>query len=400
MTTAAAELYLPVARYAERLHASAGDRHHVASPLGAWLLLALAAGAATGPVRDELAGALGADVPAAGRIAAALLAEPHPAVLAAAGTWVRPDARTDALRAWLSTLPPQVGTGDLPPQADLDAWAREHTTGLIERFPLTLTPQVMLVMATALATRVSWERPFELAPAAELGPSAALGVAGSVLHTPAGRGHDQFIAATERAGDVAVHAARAREGLTVVSVAAAPDVPAVDVLAAAYDLAPTVAAGRPGPRRSLWGLPLGDGPAWTLTERRALTTAPDGREERCTAVLPAWSARSEHELGLPELGFPAAAGAIAGLVGPGFVYQARQAAVARYHRVGFEAAAVSAMMVLTSAPVERDGLVRTARLRFGHPYAVVAVATGGGPWAGLPVFSAWVAEPEAATAEQ
>jgi hypothetical protein len=42
----ATELALPLARYAERFHAELGDGHHVASPLGAWLLLALAASAA------------------------------------------------------------------------------------------------------------------------------------------------------------------------------------------------------------------------------------------------------------------------------------------------------------------------------------------------------------------
>jgi hypothetical protein len=36
-------------------------------------------------------------------------------------------------------------------------------------------------------------------------------------------------------------------------------------------------------------------------------------------------------------------------------------------------------------------------LRFAHPYAVVAVATGAGLWGGLPVFSAWVAEADADT---
>ena len=39
------------------------------------------------------------------------------------------------------------------------------------------------------------------------------------------------------------------------------------------------------------------------------------------------------------------------------------------------------------------GRRREAELRFDRPYAVVATATGAGPWAGLPVFSAWVAEP-------
>jgi hypothetical protein len=43
------------------------------------------------------------------------------------------------------------------------------------------------------------------------------------------------------------------------------------------------------------------------------------------------------------------------------------------------------------------GKRREAELRFDHPYAVVATAAGAGPWAGLPVFSAWVTEPEDAT---
>ena len=52
-------------------------------------------------------------------------------------------------------------------------------------------------------------------------------------------------------------------------------------------------------------------------------------------------------------------------------------------------------------------MARTAELRFGHPYAVVAVArpgttaTAARPWsalARLPVFSAWVAKADEAVA--
>ena len=48
-------LRAPLARYAERLHRAAGDTHHVASPLGAWLLLALTGPTATGDARAALA---------------------------------------------------------------------------------------------------------------------------------------------------------------------------------------------------------------------------------------------------------------------------------------------------------------------------------------------------------
>jgi hypothetical protein len=394
-----AELYRPLARYAEALHAAAGDGHHVASPLGAWLLLALCGPASTGEARDELVGVLGTDVAAAAQAASDLLEHPHPLVLSAAAVWQRPVGDPKGLTAWLAGLSAAVDVGDLPGQAELDAWADRHTGGLIDRFPLTITPDTLLVLATALATRVSWERPFDVVPAAALGAGGAwAGQVRTVLRTPAGPGHEQYIAATGRAGDVAVHTATARGGLLVTSVAAAPDVAAVDVMAAAYEVAHAAATGGGVVRRSLFDLPLGETPLWTLTERAAPTRAPGGREQRFTAVLPAWSARSEHDLARPELGFPAAAGALAGILGlDEYTYEAKQSAVARYSREGFEAAAVSAMAVALGFVMPQQGVVRVAELRFAHPFAVVAVAVDddrAAPWHGVPVFSAWVAEVE------
>jgi len=398
---ATASIAAALSGYARRVHAVAGSRHHVASPLGAWLLLALCAPASTGKTRESLNGVLGCDVADAAEIAAGLLAAPHPLVPAASAVWHR-DITSGTLARWLDGLPPQVETGPLTTQAALDDWARRHTFDLIERFPITIGPSVYLVIATALATRVSWERPFDLAPASALGASSPWAAElGQVLRTPEGPGHQQFVGATEAAGDVAVHAALAQDGLLVASVAAGPDVPAADVLAAAYELAPALATGGRVARRSLFDLPLGDGPLWAISERTAPVTSGAAREERCTAVLPAWTAHTSLDLGDPGLGFAAAAHALA----PGDPWEARQAAMARYSRTGFEAAAVSGMAVALAMRVPRTGLVRTAELRFGHPYAVVAVTvdTSGprhpGPWHGLPVFSAWVADPEDAAGE-
>ena len=402
VTLTATDVVTPLARYARRFHAIAGSRHHVASPLGAWLLLALCAPASDGQTREFLNATLGCDIHDAAELAAALLASPHPLVAAAAGVWHRDGALSEAQARWMAGLPADVQTGPLTTQAALDDWARRHTFGLIERFPIALDPSIYLVIATALATRVSWERPFDLAPASALGPSSPwVTELSRVLQTPHDPGHEQFVAATQAAGDVAVHAARARDGLLVVSVAADPGVPAGDVLAAAYDLAPALATGGRVARRSLFDLPLGEGPLWSVTETTAPIKSDAAREERCTAVLPAWTAESKHDLSDAELGFGAAAHALA----PGDPWQAKQVAMARYTRVGFEAAAVTALGVALALQVPRQGLVRTAELRFGHPFAVVAVTAdepGPGwsarqdpsPWSGLPVFSAWVAQPE------
>lgn len=71
--------------YAGRLHALAGREHHVVSPLGAWLLVALCAPLAGEQAGRELAEVLGAAPARAAALAARLLAEPHPLVAAGAG---------------------------------------------------------------------------------------------------------------------------------------------------------------------------------------------------------------------------------------------------------------------------------------------------------------------------
>jgi hypothetical protein len=387
MTVSTSRVADCVSAYAARLHAVVDTKHHVASPLGAWVLLALAAPASTGADRDWLADVLGCDADAAAQAAADLLAGPHPLVASAAALWTSSGAELGpGFEHWRAGLPSQVTTGDLPSQAGLDRWVREHTFGLIDRFPIQ-DDGLLLVLASALATKVSWMVPFELAPAVSLGSGSPWAQRLSrVLRAPRSGGHTQYIAVTPDAGDVIVHVASAVGGLLVVSVAAAPEVPAGIVLAAAHRIGIRHATGSQVQRRDLADLPLGEGPLWLVRE---VTAASD----RCIALLPAWSATSQHELTDPSLGFAAARHAITAVPGP---WQSRQSAMARYSRTGFEAAAATAVGVALGLvqPTKR----REAELRFAHPYAVVAVTTDpGGPWHGLPVFSAWVSQPEDAT---
>ena len=383
-----------IARYAGIFHDVIGGGHHVASPLGAWLLLALCSPAARGAQAAELADVLGGRADEVAAVAAAMLAAPHPLVAAAAAVWGEPRA---AGQRWLSGMPSAVARGDIPGRDELDRWARDHTFGLIDRFPLEVDPTVYLLLATALVTKVSWDRPFDLAPGSALGKSSPWAKdLRQVLRSPNDPGHSAFITATARAGDVAVHIGHARGGLLVASVIAAADVARADVLAAAHAIAIACARGEPPPRRPLSGLPEGDGPLWSVRDE----SSTDKFGERCVAVLPAWSAADDYDLSDPRLGFEAAARALGG----DDPWQARQAATASYSKTGFEAAAVTAMAV-RMAMIPRRGVLRTVELRFGHPYAVVAVTAaadaagrGGGkvqrdPWEAVPVFSAWVAEP-------
>ena len=335
-----------VSRYAARLHQAIGTGHQVASPLGAWLLLALAGPASHGADRAALTDALGCDVETAAQAAADLLGSPHPLVASAAAVWTDPAARLpDSFSRWREGLPTVVTTGDLPSQAGLDTWARDHTFGLIDKFPIR-ADEAYLVLASALATKVSWQVPFELTAASALGTGSPwAGSLERVLRTPTRPGgHAQFIAATQQAGDVIVHTAAAAGGLEVVSVAAMPDVPSGQVLATAYDIGSAHAAGLRIQRRDLASLPLGESPLWLVRE---VTSTADS----CSAVLPAWSARSRLDLTAPSLGFAAARNALVGSDDP---WQAGQVAMARYSRTGFEAAAVSAFAVAAARTTARQ----------------------------------------------
>ncbi|HYJ75462.1 MAG TPA: hypothetical protein VEV65_07660, partial [Kineosporiaceae bacterium] len=199
MTIAAA-----VARYADTIHAAAPAGHHVVSPLGAWLLIALAGSAAEDPgTRGRLEKALGMPVEDAAGLAGALLDDPHPAVAAAVGLWWRSDVVTDRLTAYASHLPREATREPLGDQAALDAWAREHSLGLIERFPVQLRPDLLLVLASALATRVRWRQLFDLVAAAELGSGPFAGVVTQALQSV--RGHDVRLVRTSAAGVVGAH---------------------------------------------------------------------------------------------------------------------------------------------------------------------------------------------------
>jgi hypothetical protein len=399
--TTTAEL---VAGYGRRFDAQVlTGGHAVASPLGAWLLLALVAPVATGEGRAGLEARLGTTAEDAAARAGALLGDAPPSVSAALAAWHRPNLVTPAYDPWVATWPAGTDRRVLPTQAEADAWTDEHTFGLIPSFPGDLSdPDIAVALVSALATRAAWIEAFEVAPAERLGGPWADQVR-QVLRAP--RTHTRLLVRTPAAGLVGVHAARTGQGLIVASVVAAPEVAVEQVQEAAYQvLALLTRAPGPAQRMSLFDLPLGDGPAWTISEQDELSTVP----EDVTVVLPAWTARSDHDLAGPtvDVGFGLAGAALEPMVRTGPVgLAAGQVAYASFTRTRFEAAAVTRMVVAASARLPQ-ARPRTAEVRFAHPYAVVAAVADPGPhqadpeipappeaWRGVPVFSAWVAEP-------
>ncbi len=397
--------------YARRIHPAVLAQHAGAaacSPLGIWLLLAACATGAVGEEERMLEDVLGCPAGEAGQLLAALVAQPPPALRAAIAVWVRASDATEALAGWVRSLPPAVESGFMPAQAEADAWTDRRTMGLIKRFPVTIDALTRIVLASALATKVSWEQPFDVAPASDSlgGRSPWRGQIDRLLldARPAGRA---LLARSAAAGLLAVHLAVAKEELTVISVSADPMVPREAVLDAAHEIAAAGLADVASMACSLFELPLGDGHSWRISEREVRAHRDGERIERITAAsLPAWRIETETDLKRSELfGCEPALQTLRSLIGreDDDQTEAVQAAVASYGRYGFEAAAVTAFALRAAAAMapRNKGLERAATLRFDHPYAAVAVAgrpepAGSGlstAFSGLLLFSAWLDQP-------
>lgn len=386
-----------VSAYAAQFDRSVLKGHTVVSSLGLWLLLALAGPATSGVPRRDLEAVLGTTVDDAAARAGALLRDPHPAVSALAAVWDR--RLGPAFDEWAHTLPGAVERGPVPDQAQVDAWARSQTHGLIDRFPLQLDELTRLVLASALATDISWAEP--LGTTNELGGSFGEEIRTALTF----RDGIQLVADTDAAGLVAVAAPPSSSALDVFTVIAEPGVAPHDADAAAHH----VAAMLRGDDRAARRVPveeLTDGHAWTVTERRERRLGGPDVQAEWRSYLPAWSATGDHDLdnapGVAPV-FETLAGFVRDEEQPAG-FDAKQAAVASYSRTGFKAAAITAMGIRAAGmPSFHEVLVRRIDVRFNRPFAVLACADrydGPEPWRGVPIFSAWVTEPQDTVIEE
>jgi hypothetical protein len=396
-----------VATYSRRVRDAVDAQHQhesVCSPLGVWLLLCACLEAAEGAERERLEAVIGCSCGDAAKLLDAFLAAVPSALLAAIALWAREAAATESFARWRAGLPAAIERSPVPTQEQADAWADRNTLGLIPRFPLAVDG-FDLVLASALATRVSWERPYEAIPARErFAPTSPwVDAVQRVLWTDATT--NTAIVDTTAAGRVAVHAAVAQEDLSVVCVCADPSVDRASVFEAAREVGAQIATGSKPRSVSLFDLPLGDGHSWTIAEHEIATWQPNEKREMLTDVaLPAWEIKSSLKLlDSPAFGAIAATAVLRRMIGDG-PSDARQVALATFDRYGFKAAAVTVFAQAAAAMRHppHTGVMRTASVRLDHPFAAIAfVGKPGGVdirFRGLPVFEAWVHAPTEAPA--
>ncbi|MER6203599.1 serpin family protein [Streptomyces sp. NPDC001586] len=371
--------------------APVGDTSTVFTAAGVWPLLALLADGSGGPARTELAQALGIPAEAAGGAARELLAAlaDVQGLRTATGLWAK--AGLPLEEGWTARLPAGArGTLTGDPDTDakaLDAWASDRTGGLIERMPVSLDENTLLVLASALALRLKWIQPFDEGCGEPFaGPWAGRPV--RTLHRSTSL-LDRVRVAHGPSGAVTLLEVVGAAGVDVHLVLGEPEASVGDTLtagiAAVTRVLPVTGAsllpdGNPGP-----GLAVG-------------TVADHSPEPRLDIETVAFDVRSEHDLldhawlfGL-ETATDRGHGHFPGISSqPLAITSARQSALARFHAEGFEAAAVTALGARAGcAPPRPRYRARRAVVRFDRPFGFLAVHRT----SRLVLAAGWVSEPE------
>ncbi|MFF5227272.1 serpin family protein [Dactylosporangium sp. NPDC000521] len=335
--------------------AAASDGPAVFSGAGVYPLLALLAGVASGPARDEL-----------------LAVAPSPLPLPpgfAAGVWTRPDLPLTP--GW---DPGTRLSGD--PAADqrrLDAWAAARTGGRITTLPVAVRGDTGLVLASALSVVTGWVQPFD--------DSTMTPAAGPWSGRPLPALFRKHIAAD------ALEPLRRVDDVTLLTVAGTEDIDVVLALgadaAAPGSVLSTAIDGRSR------ATPSTDGPGVTAQEVDAASPEPE-----LVVSLPSFDVAAHHDLLALDRLFGLRTAARDGTF-PGIspvdlvVSSARQQAVASFTALGFQAATVTALSMYPLAY-----LVPTARrlrvtVTFDRPFGFLAVHRP----TGLVLVAGWVTTP-------
>jgi serine protease inhibitor len=412
MAVTTADAVTAINSLTKRWLAAVGEGSTVLSGAGVWPLLAFLADGADDAGRAELAAAIGVPAEAAAQAAREVSAVVDASAEArvALGLWTRREVKVH--EAWLARLAAGVHgelTGDAgPDQKRLDAWASEHTDGLVPALPIRVGPGTMLVLASALTVDVTWREHFREGRVRSTGPWAADGElpalqrSGANLRalrladTPIGR-----VSALTVDGD-------GDGDVDVVLVLGPEERSAAEVLPIGVELAASSSADRSG-QAGRSGRPSQSArpgyPVVTGSDLATGETGPGVTVETVDSMGPGdilavttvpFRVSAQHDLrrhaalfGLEHVLTPGSAHFPGISDYPLAVNEARQDAVAVFNASGFHAAAVTAFgMFAGMAP--RPSRVRKVSVVFDRPFAYYAVHRP----SGLILVAGWVGEPD------
>lgn len=356
-----------------------GGEDFVVSGAGLWPLLALLASAADETAAAELAAAIGRPASSAQQDALEVISilRAGASTTAALGLWTREGIALH--ERWASGLPAGV-VGTLTDQEALDRWAAGETAGLIEKFPLEINPGTMMVLASALAAKVKWRRPFESHPRS-----------GHKSWDDPGIPAEQWLSRTT----YELSEAAVLDGtVTRVIVEGDGDVD-VHLLLGDSQPADVIAAGLrelSGEANVCPAAELDNGPGLTVSRKEAWRP-----NDMLHVRLPSFEVEVRHDLmkqadmfGLRTVSDPVTSHLLLLSPAPLFVSEGAQSVLARFFAEGFEAAAVTAFgLAATGAPPEDRYMITYVDVDVDRPFGFIAVHRP----SRLAVVAGWVNSP-------
>jgi Serpin (serine protease inhibitor) len=355
-----------------------GLQNSVISGTGVWLLLVALMAAADDETGGELAAATGVARPEA------IYSFSHtfdhvrqiPGVGAAVGMWANVDLREDFVSSISATIDRLPATRE-----PLDKWARDNTSGLVDKFPGNITPDSRFVIASALAAQADWVQPFDQGIGRWHGQP-------KWLRWLYGSGTDLDLAAivSNEFRSISRVVCKTVSGFDVHLVAGSLEETPEQVISLAVDAivgdAETVTGS---------GLRAGDkGGCLVVESVAALNKTP-----QLNVSVPVFEVDSVHDLLANKalFGLIAAQDSLRGHFPalssfPLAVQSATQVAMAGFSATGFKAAAVSgvAMMVGGGPPPKKATSVTVA---FDRPFGFLVVDRA----TGLVLFAGWIVQP-------
>lgn len=352
-----------------------GESNIVSSPLGSWLLVASVASgldfSSNSPLKAEVENTLHMSIEEASNAVKEIL-EQYRELNYVSKAWTNPNLTSlPAVQKWVeaNTLIPHEG--NIPSQKSIDEWAATNTNDLIKKFPSEMNEATMVVIANIIYSKLAWKTQFKAVPANE--PMSRWGVENVLV---ANATEDvRFVKDTD--GNVfasyQVKAKGDKESVSLVTSLSGDNDPKklMDVIGnidEMEDLTPDEAV--------------------LLNCSKDIFRVKEVRRGTVPTVIvanvPAWDAESEHSLLKNKaLGYQSLFEAFGEGADGGFEAQAKQIAVAKFDKDGFEAAALTAMVMARCA---MPSLVTQTvyELNFANPFVFVSYLQK------LPVFSGYI----------
>lgn len=350
-----------------------GESNIVGSPLGSWLLLASIASSldldSDPALKARLEKCLHMSVEETKDAVLEILAK-YPALNYIAQAWSAPDLRTlPAVQKWVETNTLIPYDGAIPSQKQVNEWASTNTNDLIKEFPAQMSNDTMLVVANIIYSKLTWKTKFEAVSAPEM-------MAGwetkNTLHATATR--DVRFYSDENNDVFAIYEVKAsgknKESVSLVTCLSKDATPAQ--LMECLNKVDSLEALHPEDERLL---NLSDG-MYKVKEVK------HGQSPTVIEVnVPAWEAESQHALlENSALGYQEVIQAFNEGATESLSSEVKQVAVAKFNKDGFEAAALTSMMMSRSA-MPRVMVQTVYELNFSKPFVFASYTDQ------LPLFS-------------